>query len=343
MPEYVVGSYIRSPAARRFRLVNFDASFAANGYKLKQRHCEELDKLLQFVSQTTSFSYWLIGFASKTGPAADNQQLSNNRALAVEKYLSARNPAFADPDRLQKFQGVGEAGYQAAETDNSWEYRAVEVHLFIGDVKPPRPPNVRPVPNIVPPLPGGRRYKQWQVAAVFGLQIPTPASLGPLGLQVTVNLFGFKKTDEGEEVHWYVGAGPSAGLSLPAIGALKNLEAVWNIITAPSYSGLSFSDPVTADNPISFGDLHGADASLVQAGGGIHPPPPIPGLPFIPTGYQWARMYVTGKFWKYDPVTKSPTLSHEGEPMLSNMDVGGPQQALGLGAGVQANKLLQIH
>ena len=137
MPEYVVGSYIRSPAARRFRLVNFDASFAANGYKLKQRHCEELDKLLQFVSQTTSFSYWLIGFASKTGPAADNQQLSNNRALAVEKYLSARNPAFADPDRLQKFQGVGEAGYQAAETDNSWEYRAVEVHLFIGDVKPP--------------------------------------------------------------------------------------------------------------------------------------------------------------------------------------------------------------
>ena len=100
MPEYVVGSYIRSPAARRFRLVNFDASFAANGYKLKQRHCEELDKLLQFVSQTTSFSYWLIGFASKTGPAADNQQLSNNRALAVEKYLSARNPAFADPDRV---------------------------------------------------------------------------------------------------------------------------------------------------------------------------------------------------------------------------------------------------
>jgi hypothetical protein len=42
--------YIPSNAARKTRLIGFDASYAANGYALKPEHTVELDKLVAFVS-----------------------------------------------------------------------------------------------------------------------------------------------------------------------------------------------------------------------------------------------------------------------------------------------------
>jgi len=111
--NYIGPPYIKSNAARKTRLINFDSSYAANGYSLKQQHRQELDKLAAFVSQTTDFSYWLVGYASKKGNHSSNQTLSANRALAVETYLKSLNPLFGDPDRLAIFEARGDQGYIA--------------------------------------------------------------------------------------------------------------------------------------------------------------------------------------------------------------------------------------
>jgi hypothetical protein len=80
-------------------------------------------------------------------------------------------------------------------------------------------------------MPGGARFTTWQVAAAFGFQYPIPGlSVGPAGLQVAFNLFSFKKTDnEKQEEHRYISLGPAAGVSLPALGILKQAPQVWNI------------------------------------------------------------------------------------------------------------------
>jgi outer membrane protein OmpA-like peptidoglycan-associated protein len=77
--DYVGVPYIPSNAARKTRLIGFDASYAANGYKLKPEHTVELAKLVAFVSRTSEFSLWIVGYASKAGDHHANQTLSANR------------------------------------------------------------------------------------------------------------------------------------------------------------------------------------------------------------------------------------------------------------------------
>jgi hypothetical protein len=113
-------------------------------------------------------------------------------------------------------------------------------------------------------------------------------------------------------------------------------------LTAPSWSGFSYSDPKKADNPFNFGDLDGADIILAQAGGGVQPPTVITpiGPFFIPTGYQFARLSVIGNLWVYD--SQGMPFFKNGMDMLTNVDVGGPQSALGMGASGQAGSLVKI-
>jgi len=105
--DYVGVPYIPSNAARKTRLIGFDASYAANGYKLKPEHTVELDKLVAFVSRTSEFSLWIVGYASKAGDHHANQTLSANRALSVETYLKSQNGLFGDDERLD-VRHVGE-------------------------------------------------------------------------------------------------------------------------------------------------------------------------------------------------------------------------------------------
>jgi outer membrane protein OmpA-like peptidoglycan-associated protein len=116
---YIGTPYIRSNAARKLRLINFDTSYGPAGYELKGPHRQALDKLAAFVSQTTSFYYWVVGYASKRGNHAANKRLSANRALSVESYLASKNPSFADSDRLALFLDRGDKGYDAPVIDNS--------------------------------------------------------------------------------------------------------------------------------------------------------------------------------------------------------------------------------
>jgi hypothetical protein len=339
---YHTNAYLRSNAARKIRLIGFESNYGPAGYQLKADHRLELKKLTDFVAQTTSFFFWIVGYASKAGNHNANKTLSANRALSVLNFLKDQNANFGDPDRLDEFIMRGDEGYIAGDGDNSADERAVEVHIFLGDVKPPPPPHADPQPRRLPPLPGGPRFAKWQVAAAFGLQIPIPGlSVGIAGLQVTGNLFSFKKLDGGEAARNFISLGVGAGVGLPALGAMKNFPNLWNAITAPSWSGFSYSDPVIAKTPFNFDDLSGADVAMAQAGAGIKPPTIITPIGdwFIPTGYQFARLSVSNKMWHYDSGNQ-PFFSNR--DMLTNVDVGGPQSALGASAGVQGGALIAL-
>src|SRR5260221_668708 len=73
------------------------------------------------------------------------------------------------------------------ERDDSPEFRAVEVHLFIGEIPPIDPPGRKKVdPPNRPTLPGGPRSGRWAVAAPGGATFTVGPSIGPLTAGATV-------------------------------------------------------------------------------------------------------------------------------------------------------------
>ncbi len=264
MSDYVGPAYLRSSAARRTRLINFDTSYNVNGYTLKPQHKEELDRLAAFVSQTSEFSFWLVGYASKRGNHAANKTLSANRALAVQKYLKGRNSLFGDPDRLAVFEFRGDDGYVAAASDDSADERAVEVHIFIGSpVPPPPPPHVDPPKR--PPLPGGERFTRWEVATPGGVFVAEVIGGG-------FNVFFIRNTKR-DEMRGYIQpvGGAGAGLSLSGLGLAARI--IQNIITGVQFSPPDFTD-VTPPEPVTWDEVEGslvrvssASAGLLKGGG----------------------------------------------------------------------------
>ena len=257
-PDPFVGPpYVRSDAARKTRLCNFDSTYKQQGYTLHLEHKNELDKLLNFVSQTSSFSVWIIGYASKKGNAVSNKQLSANRALAVENYLVSKNPLFGDEDRLARFDFVGDTGYIAARTDDSADERAVEIHIFIGNPKPPPPPGpIKPRPR--PPLPGGPRFMQWEIATPGGIVLTFPVGGG-------FNVW-FIRNLKTQELRGYLQPVAAVGASVSLTSLNAAFLLLQSVITGTSFStdSLDFT-VVTAPTPVTFEEV---EQSLVRVTGG---------------------------------------------------------------------------
>jgi len=257
--DYVTVPYLRSNAVRKTRLIGFDASYSANGYALKPEHTVELDKVLDFVSHTSEFSVWIVGYASKAGNHHANKTLSANRALAVEDYLKSKNGLFGDLDRLAVFEWRGDEGYVASEGDNSADERAVEVHIFLSPEPPPPPPQIVP-PRPKPPLPGGPRYVKWEVATPGGVFVAEVIGGG-------FNVFFIKNTDT-NEMRGYIQpvVGVGAGISI------AGLKMAWSIlqrfITGVQYSAPEFKD-VTPPHPVTWEEVEGCLVRVASAAGGV--------------------------------------------------------------------------
>ena len=270
--EFVAPAHIQTqiPAARKTRLINFDTSYDRNGYTLKPQHKMELEHLAKFVSQTTSWGVWIVGFASKRGNHQLNKTLSGNRALAVEEYLKSLNPLFGDPDHLDVFDFFGDDHYLALDrNDNSGDERAVEVQIFLGDVTPPPPPSL--VPRARPPLPGGPRYSQWEIASPGGL------SGGLIGV-VGVNLFVIKNTKTGE-IRNYVqtAGGVGGGLGLSGGKLVQIIVALISAGQFPDSMTLDFVDCGTTifarrpgpPFPVTWEEVEGCLVRVASAGAGL--------------------------------------------------------------------------
>jgi OmpA family len=270
----VVKPRLLSNAFLKGRLIDFDTG----GSQLEGQHRAWLREKMSYARLNSMYRIRLVGYASKLGDPKMNLNLSYARTDAVLKFLqSVDNNAM---DRVETFRAVGEAAYQAAESDDSADWRAVEVHIFIGDIPPtPPPPNLNPVPHNVEPLPGGERFTKWEVASPGGAFVAEGPGFG-------FNIFFIKNsklTTQRGYIQPAVGVGASLGLS--------GLNMFWKIIQQ-IITGAQSSDPdftnVTSKVPVTWEDMEDCLVRVSSAGAGLVKGASIAVITFTAAGV-WQR------------------------------------------------------
>ena len=266
--EQVIGPYIYTNAFLKARLIDFDTGKS----ELESQHKLWLANKTSYAKLQSDYRVWLIGYASKIGDTAFNQNLSNDRMNAVLKYMGT-----VDSQALSKvatWVSRGSAGYTAAASDNSADERAVEVHIFIGSDPPDGPPpDATPVSHSLPPLPGGTRYSKWSVAAPGGASFTIPPAEVVGG-----NIILFRNRETGEERKYF---SPEGG-----VGISVNLPGgkLATLLTAPSFSAVSFTD-FTTDLPVTWDELEDSLVTISSVGVGI------PNLGPVKTGTPARRLW----------------------------------------------------
>ena len=104
-------------------------TFAFNRHELSKEMKEKLDTLADSVKDQKKFVIEVQGFADTTGNAAYNQELSQRRAMAVARYLSAEHSI---PLRRIQMLGVGSVKPVADNKtrEGRMQNRRVEVKVY---------------------------------------------------------------------------------------------------------------------------------------------------------------------------------------------------------------------
>lgn len=261
----VIPPYIRTNAYLKARLIDFDTASST----LEAQHKDWLVKKVTYAKMQSDYRVWLIGYASKLGNVGFNQSLSLARMNAVLKFMGT-----VDDHALSKVDSWvarGSAGYAAANRDNSADERAVEVHIFIGSPPPDvPPPDITPTPHPLPPLPGGKRYSKWSIAAPGG----GVANILP-AVVIGFNIFIIRNDETGEK-RGYIS--PQAGLGWSAsLKGGKLLFAAQTLLTSPSYTNMDFTS-FTAEYPITWEEFKACLVTVSSVGGGVVVGPSIQGV-----------------------------------------------------------------
>jgi OmpA family len=251
----VVPPFVRSTARFSARLIDFDTGSAT----LEKQHENWIREKIAMAKQNSSYGVQLIAYASKSGSSSSNQQLSHERANAVHMFMVKLHPAAED--RIELFLAKGEEGegYNASANDNDAAWRAVEVHIFIGSL-PPKPTKWIPIPKKTRPLPGGRRFVKWAVAAPGGVQIGAAITGG-------INNFLIRNIDL-DETRQYVQPIAAVGVSL----GIPNLDSVGKIlnavVTGASNSAVDFTT-VQSKVPVTWADIEACLVRVTSAGAAL--------------------------------------------------------------------------
>jgi hypothetical protein len=252
----VIPPYIRTNAYLKGRLIDFDTA----SFMLEGQHRDWLVQKVNYAKVQSDYRIWLIGYASKLGDTASNQHLSLARMNSVLRFMGTVDDRALS--KVDSFMARGSGGYVAGATDNSADERAVEVHIFIGTPPPDDPPpDITPTPHPLPPLPGGKRYSKWAVAAPGG----GVANIAP-GIVIGFNIFVFRNDETGEKKA-YISPQVGLGLSFSLKGG-KLLFAVQTLLTSPAYSNMDFTK-FTTDYPLTWAELGDAGVTVSSVGGGI--------------------------------------------------------------------------
>jgi hypothetical protein len=261
----------------------------------------------------------LVGYASKLGDSSMNSSLSYARLDSTLKYMQSVDTRAMQ--RCETFRAVGEEGYASAESDNSAEWRAVEAHIFIGDLPPPPPPpNVEPIPHPKPELPGGPRYVDWQVAAPGGAFVSAVVGGG-------FNMFLIKNPKTGE-MRGYIQPIGGIGASLSASG----LKAAWNVLqqllTGVQYTNMEFTN-VKSNLPVTWSEIGDCLVRVSSTSGGV-----------VVVGYSYAIITFTAAgVWQYGP-SGFPLKKAGG--VLSQFESKGRSWQLGAGASLAIGPLVRV-
>ena len=135
--EYLTEPFLKfpKPAFRAKRLIGFDTGKS----NLKREREGWLVKAAREIPDNRSFVVYIFGYASKLGfrgqsgqqSDASNVTLSFARANKAAMIMEMVNPPVTT--RIDRFMAEGSHDYSAALTDDSPNWRAVEVHVFLDD------------------------------------------------------------------------------------------------------------------------------------------------------------------------------------------------------------------
>lgn len=310
----VVDPLLRSNAYLKGRLIDFDTGSA----KLEEQHKTWLWQKMTAARGNSMYRIRLVGYASKLGNTEYNERLSYQRIDNTLKYLqSVDNRAM---DRVETFRALGEAGYSATESDNSAEWRAIEVHIFIGDIPPPPPPpHVKPLPRKVEPLPGGERFTSWEVASPGGVFVAEVVGGG-------FNIFFIKNTKTGD-FRGYIQPVIGGGASLSLSGLKMAGRIIQQIITGVQYSAPDFT-AVTSRLPVTWDEMEACLVRVSSASAGI-----VKGVAYS------VITFTSAGVWQYGP-SGTPLRLSGGD--LFQFSSTGKDWQLGVGASVVVGPIVRI-
>jgi hypothetical protein len=256
IPVQVIGPFRPSNARFQARLIDFDTDSAV----LEEQHMTFLSNSMSAAKQNSAFHVRLFGFASRVGSTAHNEALARNRMNAVLNFIQKIDQrALAS---VEEFQNFGESKSGRVEADNSAEFRAVEVHIFIGEIPTPPPPDVKPIPRPRPPvpLPGGPRFKEWEIAAPGGVAVAE-------GIGGGFNIFLIRNVKQ-QELRGYIQPAAGIGASISLSGLKKAAQIIQQIITGAQGGPPDFID-VTASFPVTFTEVEECLVRVASAGAGL--------------------------------------------------------------------------
>ncbi len=253
--KQVVEAQLSSNAYLKARLIDFDTGSAL----LEEQHKTWLRQQIEQARRNSMYRIRLVGYASRLGDVAQNLQLSYMRIDQVLKFLEAIDGQAGD--RVETFRAMGDNADWYEASDDSAIWRAVEVHIFIGDDEPtPPPPNIKPYHHRRQPLPGGARYTEWEVASPGGVFVAEVFGGG-------FNIF-YIRNPRLNETRGYLQPVLGAGASL----SLSGFKMVWRIIQQ-LVTGWQYAKPdftaVKSRLPVTWEEIEDCLVRVSSAGAGI--------------------------------------------------------------------------
>jgi outer membrane protein OmpA-like peptidoglycan-associated protein len=328
VPVQVIPPFKPTNALIQGRLIDFDTGSSV----LEEQHMDFLNKAMHRAKTNSAYYIRIFGYASHLGDATYNLNLSRARMQEVYNYLRRQDGRVVNS--IEMFDAYGESRSIGGENDNSPEYRAVEVHIFIGALPPIDPPDKRRVePPHKLPLPGGPRSGRWEVGTPGGITFTVGPSLGPLTAGATVggNLFAVRNLDPGPhqpiEDRRYIQlvGGLGASLGLPAnLTSFKNI--VQTLLSGANWSGLSF-EPVFPKHAVTWGEVESCFVNIRGANAGL-----------LISGSIAVIDFDCPDVWQYGP---SGTPIHTNEEIWSFNSAGRNWQ-IGAGASATTGRLIRL-
>ena len=326
VPVQVIPPYQPYSAAYfQARLIDFDTGSA----QLEEQHRAWLAAKIAYAKRQSTYSMWLVGYASKLGSKPGDD--SKNVALSLARMNTVVNFAkFLDRTVVSLVHGFEAAGstsgnYNASDNDNAPEQRAIEVHIFLQDPPPP-PEDLKPIYIPKPPLVPGKT-KNWSIAAPGGGQ----GTIVP-PLMIAFNVFVIKNRDTGE-MRGYLASQLGIGLSASIKGLSTAKNAIQNIVTGGNYSNMDFTD-LTATEPLNWDELEKCLVTCTGVGGGT--PSVLGGY----LGYQIVHTRFDAPAVQIYSSADTP-ITHPVNSILS-WESHGKSYQIGVGAGVLTGPLKRV-
>ena len=251
----------KSNALFQKRLIDFDTG----SFLLEEQHKDWLRRSLAHAKTQQNFHLRMYGYASKLGKSSNNHKLAQDRLNAVLAFcqtIDTRSRSF-----IEIWENNGEDDSSGNEKDDSAVWRAVEVHIFIGQIPEPVVGN-KDTPIKIPQarLPGGDRFSDWLIASPGGFFAAYYIGGG-------FNVFEIRNIRSGipprpGETRTFIQPVVGVGWSL----GLSGLGKVWNIVqqifTGVQVGTWDFTQ-VVSSLPVTWEEVSASLVTISSLSGGV--------------------------------------------------------------------------